>query len=76
MRMEQGFFHVRLFLLRSNLGSEKFPEKPYDLSEKNAVSQKSCEDPDLHSASISPSLHTQWPTSTMQTLVSPGSAPL
>lgn len=62
MRMEQGFFHMRLFLLCSNLGSEEFPEKPYDLSEKNTVSQKFCEDPDLHSASISPSLYTQWPT--------------
>lgn len=58
MRMERGFFHMRLFLLCSNQGSEKFSEKPYDILENKAVSQKFCKYLDLQSASICTSLHT------------------
>lgn len=76
MKMEQGFFHTRLFLLCSNQGSEKFSEKSYDILENKAVSQKFCKYLDLHSASISTSLYTQWPKSVMQTLVRLGGAPL
>lgn len=64
---------MRPFLLCSKEGSEKFPEKPCDISETDAVSQKFCEYPDLHSTRISTSLHTQWPESVIQTRVSPGS---
>lgn len=67
------FFHMRLFLLCSKQGSEKFPEQPCDVSETDTVSQKFCEYPDLHSTRISTSLLTQCPNSIIQTLVSPGS---
>lgn len=64
---------TRPFLLCSKQRSGKLPEKPCDISETDAVSQKFCEYPDLHSTRISTSLHTQWPNSVAQTLVTAGS---